>query len=407
MKTRLRSLAIALALTVGMHQAAAQGTTAFIYQGQLLENGTNVNGACPMIFKLYDALNGGNQIGASITTTPVLSNGLFSVALDFGAGAFDGSARWLDITVSNGVAQALSPRAQVLPSPYAQFAAVAATVTNAAIMNAQLADGAVNSNNIASGQVVKSLNGLADAVSLTAGANVTITPSGNTLQIAASNGGGIVVTNTLAAGNNVGLFSNGGMVQISSFVPNIQLFQTNGTFTVPTNVTRIMVEMWGAGGGGGSGFNDGADMNSGGGGGSGAYTFNAFTVTPGSSYSVAAGGSRPAGQSGVASGFSGPGISMMAGGGSAGGNATANVSGAGGANGLETGGLIQAGDTGQPGAGLNGGGQGAGVWRGSPGSYSDVGGNHQAISGPGGGGGGGGPGGPGGNGQGGMVIIYY
>jgi hypothetical protein len=270
-----------------------------------------------------------------------------------------------------------------------------------------LATGAVNSNNIASGQVVKSLNGLTDAVSLAAGANVTITPSGNTLQIAAASGGGVVVTNTLAAGNNVGLFPSGGTVQISSFVPNIQLFQTNGTFTVPTNVTRIMVEMWGAGGGGGSGFNDGANMNSGGGGGSGAYTFNVFTVTPGASYSITAGGPTLGGQSGADSGISGPGISMTAGGGSPGGNASVSADGVGGVNGLETGGLIQAGDAGQRGAGLNGGGQGAGVWRGSPGSYSEVGGNHQAISGPGGGGGGGGPGGPGGNGQGGMVIVYY
>jgi len=43
---------------------------------------------------------------------------------------------------------------------------------------------------IANGQVVRSLNGLHDAVSLAAGSNVTLTPSGNTLTIAASGGGG-------------------------------------------------------------------------------------------------------------------------------------------------------------------------------------------------------------------------
>ena len=88
--------------------------------------------------------------------------------LDFGAGAFNGTARYLDITVTNaGVTQTLSPRVQVMADPYAQFAAVAATVTNGAIMNPQLAASAVNANNIAGGQVVKSLNGLSDAVSLT------------------------------------------------------------------------------------------------------------------------------------------------------------------------------------------------------------------------------------------------
>jgi hypothetical protein len=37
-------------------------------------------------------------------------NGLFSVSLDFGAGAFDGTGRWLDIAVkSNGFAIAPTP----------------------------------------------------------------------------------------------------------------------------------------------------------------------------------------------------------------------------------------------------------------------------------------------------------
>jgi hypothetical protein len=43
---------------------------------------------------------------------------------------------------------------------------------------------------IANGQVVRSLNGLHDAVALQAGSNVTITPSGSTLTIASSGGGG-------------------------------------------------------------------------------------------------------------------------------------------------------------------------------------------------------------------------
>ncbi len=43
---------------------------------------------------------------------------------------------------------------------------------------------------IANGQVVRSLNGLRDAVTLAAGANVTLTPSGQTITIAATGGGG-------------------------------------------------------------------------------------------------------------------------------------------------------------------------------------------------------------------------
>ena len=106
-----------------------------------------------MIFKLYDASSGGNSFGTPNTSSPTLANGLFSVNLDFG-NVFNGGARWLDITVSNNfVVQTLSPRVQVLPAPYAQFAAVAATVTNGAIMNAQLAGNAVNTTNIQNGAI--------------------------------------------------------------------------------------------------------------------------------------------------------------------------------------------------------------------------------------------------------------
>ena len=88
-------------MLAGIHQAAAQGTTAFTYQGQLHDGGTNANGAYTMMFKLYDAVTSGNQIGSTITTNPTLANGLFSVNLDFG-GSVQRRARWLDITVTNG-----------------------------------------------------------------------------------------------------------------------------------------------------------------------------------------------------------------------------------------------------------------------------------------------------------------
>jgi hypothetical protein len=124
MKTQIRNLLIALALFAGIHQAAAQGTTAFTYQGQLHDGGTNANGTYTMTFKLYDAVTNGNQVGSAITNSPTLANGLFTVGLDFGAGPFtNGAARWLDITVTNGgTAQTLSPRVSIAPVPYALYA---------------------------------------------------------------------------------------------------------------------------------------------------------------------------------------------------------------------------------------------------------------------------------------------
>src|SRR3989440_2417327 len=53
-----------------------------------------------------------------------------------------------------------------------------------------IADSGVTAAKIASGQVVRNLNGLTDNVTLAAGANVTITPTGNTLTIAATGGSG-------------------------------------------------------------------------------------------------------------------------------------------------------------------------------------------------------------------------
>jgi hypothetical protein len=367
--------------------ASAQGTTAFTYQGQLRDGGTNANGAYTMIFKLYDAVTSGNQIGTGITNNPTLGNGLFSVNLDFGAGAFNGSARWLDITISNGgVTQTLSPRVQVLPAPYAQFAAVAATVTNGAITTAQLAANsvttanlangavtnrsltanAVNATNIASGQVVKSLNGLTDNVILSAGANVA-------------------------------LFTNGNALQLSAGVPKIQGFMSSGTFIVPTNVTRIMVELWGGGGGGGSGYSADPYHSTGGGGGSGGYALNVFNVTPGASYPVTIGSGGGGGASGGTTSF---GALMSAGGGSHGAAASALDDGSGGSGGSSSGGLF-------PSTGNEGerGGNGATAPFGGVGGW--IGGSDGHPAGGGGGGGAGGDITTPGSGAFGIVIVSY
>ncbi len=104
--------------------AFAQGT-AFTYQGQL-DDGTNAaNGAYDLRFHLYNAVTNGNLIAGPITNlaTPV-SNGLFTVIVDFGD-VFDGTTLWLQIAVrTNGANNfiAVAPRQQLTPAPYAIFA---------------------------------------------------------------------------------------------------------------------------------------------------------------------------------------------------------------------------------------------------------------------------------------------
>jgi hypothetical protein len=104
--------------------------TAFTYQGRLEDASGPVDGDCDLRFKLFNAASGGTQIGGTQTLTGVaVSEGLFTVQLDFGAGAFNGYPRWLEIEVrcpaGNGGYVKLSPRQPLTPAPYALYAAEA------------------------------------------------------------------------------------------------------------------------------------------------------------------------------------------------------------------------------------------------------------------------------------------
>jgi hypothetical protein len=76
-----------------------------------------------MQFKLFDSLAGANQIGSTLTRTPIaVANGAFAVSLDFGAAAFPGADRFLEISVrvvGGGSYTTLSPRGQLTVNPYA------------------------------------------------------------------------------------------------------------------------------------------------------------------------------------------------------------------------------------------------------------------------------------------------
>ncbi len=63
-------------------------------------------------------------------------------------------------------------------------------VADKGIVTGMLADNAVTSGKIAAGQVVKSINGLEDNLTLAAGSNVSITTNGQTVTISATPGGG-------------------------------------------------------------------------------------------------------------------------------------------------------------------------------------------------------------------------
>lgn len=118
-------LLLSVILMIGSVQAAPLGT-AFTYQGQLQKNGSPYNGTCSFQFSLWDAVSGGSQIGSTLTQTGVtVSNGLFTVTLDSGSGAFTSDACWLQIAVQcsgDSGYTTLSPRQALTAAPYAQYA---------------------------------------------------------------------------------------------------------------------------------------------------------------------------------------------------------------------------------------------------------------------------------------------
>jgi hypothetical protein len=100
-------------------------STGFTYQGQLEKDGSPVNDACEMAFRLYDQATSGAQVGSAITATVPITDGLFTVTLDFGAGAFNGDRRWLGIAVDcegDGTYDDLG-RQELTAAPYALYAA--------------------------------------------------------------------------------------------------------------------------------------------------------------------------------------------------------------------------------------------------------------------------------------------
>ena len=127
------SLAAATMLTILNAQPStifAQGT-AFTYQGRLNAGGNPASGTYNLTFSLFTTNTSGVAIAGPVTNSAVLvTNGLFTVLVDFGAGAFTGTSNWLEIAVRTNGATAfatLAPRQPITPTPYAFYAGNAGT----------------------------------------------------------------------------------------------------------------------------------------------------------------------------------------------------------------------------------------------------------------------------------------
>src|SRR6266568_3692095 len=122
---RFACATLVLALLVFVSSAAHAQTTVFTYQGRLNDGGSAANGVVDMQFKLYDAADpsASAQVGSTITNSNVaVTNGIFTVRLDFGASALPGANRFLEVGVrriNSDPYTVLAPRQQVTSAPYA------------------------------------------------------------------------------------------------------------------------------------------------------------------------------------------------------------------------------------------------------------------------------------------------
>ncbi len=121
MKTRF-FLILLLLLSAGLAQAVPLGT-AFTYQGELKQLGIAANGAFDFQFEMYDAKSAGALVTTAVLLEDVsVSNGIFTVELDFGPTPFTGDQLWLEVAVREGASAggytSLLPRQQITPAPF-------------------------------------------------------------------------------------------------------------------------------------------------------------------------------------------------------------------------------------------------------------------------------------------------
>ncbi len=261
MKTN-RRLSFALTLLAALfylHSSAWAQGTAFTYQGDLTAGGQPANGSFDIAFTLYNAASAGTQVGTAVTNLATgVTNGLFTVTLDFGATPYNGQALWLQIAVSpagSNTFNALSPLQQLTSVPYAVQSLNAGTAANVtgSISLAQL-PGVVLTNGETNVSITGTFSGSGSGLT-----NLNASQLSGTLNQAQLPSNVLTVVGLVAQAN---VYSSAGVTNV----------------TVPSGATQMIVKLWGAGGGGG-----GDD------GGGGAFVETTMAVVPGQTFTVVVG----------------------------------------------------------------------------------------------------------------------
>lgn len=160
-----RELSVVAALSFACLAAGQPLTPAFTYQGELNVAGTPPTGTYDFRFRLFDALSGGGQVGATLCADNVaVDAGRFAATLDFGA-QFSGAQRFLEIDVrqDTGLSCAnaagfttLGGRQPLTAAPFASYslsAGSATTSANSTSLNGQPASFYTNAANLSAGTI--------------------------------------------------------------------------------------------------------------------------------------------------------------------------------------------------------------------------------------------------------------
>src|SRR5688500_13587713 len=96
-----RALCVALCGSAFVAGSASAQDSRLTYQGHLEDAGADAQGAYDLLFLLQDTAGATIGVPVSLDNVAVV-RGVFTVSLDFGDAAFDGSARFLQVQVRDG-----------------------------------------------------------------------------------------------------------------------------------------------------------------------------------------------------------------------------------------------------------------------------------------------------------------
>src|ERR1035441_5254876 len=216
MRTQLRiphsALLLVLLSTLNPQPSTFAQGTPFTYQGRLFDNTNLANGNYALKFTVYpDATTGLPALaGTNLAPVPV-SNGLFTVVLDFGPGLFTGPARWLQIdSATNSVSPIylpMTPRQLLTPAPYAIFANTASNLSGT-LPTAQLIGTVANGQLANNGVTISAGIGLGGGGTVSLGGSTTLNNTGVLLvtgnaDITANtaSGGSVILGDTATSAN--------------------------------------------------------------------------------------------------------------------------------------------------------------------------------------------------------------